>query len=694
LARAPADRGVNRQGIIMKRPHVRSRTFRLAVLVAACIALALPVPAIAGSSVLDLSLEELLQVKVTSPSKRAQALEDVPAAVYVLTSEDLRRSGVTSISDALRMVPGLQVARIDAGKWAISCRGFNDRFANKMLVMVDGRTVYTELFAGVFWEALDTLLEDVERIEVIRGPGASVWGANAVNGVVNIITKSAEQTQSAFVQAGGASRERRAVALRSGGKARDHGSYRFYGKYTQHDALESAGGDHMADQWHNFRAGVRYDWTGSPRSDFGLVGEYYDGRAGSNTMVPSLTAPYLVQVDSQDWSAGHSVKARWTHRASASSEATVQAYYTHLHQGYRDLMYVNSDDVDFETTHSLALGTRHSLMAGLGYRMTAIRTEGSFQVCLNPARTTSNLLNAFTQYEFRARDDRFHVIFGTKTEYKSTSGWDLQPTARALYRLRAHQTVWVSASRAVRTPSGAEQTAVFHNAVIPPDPRSPDAPATVVTSSTNSDFLSEDMVAMEVGYRGYFLSHLQIDAAAFENRYDRLRSARYGTPYFDVIDGVPYVIMPLSTHNDMKARTWGLEMLGTLQAASWCRIGVGYTRLETRSGPRRGAPRDIVMMAVGNDPDRQVSAHVNLDLSRRLHAYTAVRYVDALPDPRIPSYLVGDLTTEWTWSSHVTTVVGVRDIGSGNRREFEPLYIRSTSAAIPTSVFCYFNLRY
>jgi iron complex outermembrane recepter protein len=678
----------------MERSSAPSRTVGFAVLMVACVELALPVPATADSSVLDLSLEELLQVKVTSPSKKAQRLEDVPAAVYVVTSEDLRRSGVTSIPDALRMVPGLQVARIDASKWAISCRGFNDRFANKMLVMVDGRTVYTELFAGVFWEALDTLLEDVERIEVIRGPGASVWGANAVNGVVNIITKRAEQTQSAFVQAGGASRERRAAALRSGGKTSDHGSYRFYGKYTQHDALESAGGERMADQWHNFRAGVRYDWAGSPQSDFGLTGEYYDGRAGSNTLVPSLTAPYLVQVDNQDWSAGHSLKARWTHRASATSEATAQAYYTHLHQGYRDLMYVDSDDVDFETTHSLALGTRQSLMTGVGYRMTVIHTEGSFQVRLEPARTTSNLLNAFAQYDFRARDDRFHVVLGTKAEHKNTSGWDLQPTARALYRLRAHQTVWVSSSRAVRTPSGAEQTAIFHIAVIPPDPRSPGAPATVVTSSTGTDFTSEEMVAMEVGYRGYFLSHLQIDAAAFENRYDRLRSARYGTPCLDVIDGVPYFIMPLSTHNDMKARTWGLEMSGTLQAASWCRIGASYTRLETKSEPRRDAPRDIVMMAAGDDPDRQVSAHVNLDISRRLHAYTAVRYVGALPDPMVPSYLVADLTTECTWSSHVTTVVGVRDIGSGNRKEFEPLYIRSTSAAIPTSVFCYLNLRY
>jgi iron complex outermembrane receptor protein len=658
------------------------------------VALAVPAPATAGSPVLDLSLEELLQVKVTSPSKKAQRLEDVAAAVYVLTSDDLRRSGVTSVPDALRMVPGLQVARIDASKWAISCRGFNDRFANKMLVLIDGRTVYTELFAGVFWEAFDTLIEDVERIEVIRGPGASVWGANAVNGVVSIITKSSNQTQGRFAQAGGASHERRTVALRQGGKAGDHGRFRVYGKYTHHDALESAGGDRMEDQWHNLRTGVRYDWAGSPQSDFGLIGEYYDGRSGSNTLVPSLTAPYLMQVDNQDWSAGHSVKARWTHRASAASEASMQAYYTHLHQGYRDLMYVDSDDVDFELIHSLALGTRHSLMTGAGYRRTAIRTDGSFQVRLDPARATSNLFNGFTQYDLRARNDRLHVLFGTKVEYKNTSGWDLQPTARALYRVRAHQAVWASSSRAVRTPSGAEQSAVFHNAVVPPDPRSPGAPATLVTSSTSSDFLSEDMVAIEVGYRGYFLSRLQIDAAAFENRYDHLRSARFGTPYLDVVDGVPYVILPLSTHNDIKARTWGLEVSGAMQAASWCRIGASYTRLKTKSEPRRGAPPDITMMAAGNDPDHQVSAHANLDLGRRLQAHTALRYVGALPNPKISSYVVGDLTTEWNWSSRVTTVLGVRDIGSGNRREFEPLYIRSTSAAIPTNLFCYLNLRY
>jgi iron complex outermembrane recepter protein len=687
----------------MERPGTLSRNLVAIAFVAAGVAFALPTPATAGSAVLDLSLEELLQVKVTSPSKKPQALEDVAAAVYVLTSDDLRRSGVTSIPDALRMVPGLQVARIDANKWAISCRGFNDRFANKMLVLVDGRTAYAELFGGVFWEALDTLLEDVERIEVIRGPGASVWGANAVNGVVNIITKGADQTQSTFTQTGAAFRDRRGFALRRGGKAWDHGSYRAYGKYTQQDALHSAEGNLLSDQWHNFRAGVRYDWAGSPRSDFSLTGEYYDGRCGSGTVVPALTtSSYEDTLRSRDWSAGRSVKARWTHRPSATSELAVQAYYTRLHQGYRGLMVHDADDVDLEMTHSVALSGRHSLMSGLGYRMAAVHTQGSYLVSFDPANATSSLFNGFAQYDFKTRSDRFHLLTGTKVEHKNTSGWDVQPTARALYRLRSHQAIWASASRAVRTPSRAEQSAVYLNAVEKLPLAVPGIAAMVVTTNSTTEFRSEDLLAFEAGYRGYLRSRLQFEVAAFENRYDHLRSGRSGEGYPSGIDGAIYYVVPLTTRNDLKGRTRGVELSAVLQATSWCRVGASYTHLYAKFEPREDAPPGISTAGIGTDPRHQASAHAYLDLSRRLQAYAALRYVGALPDPKIAiypvggvsSYLVGDLTTEWTWSSRATTVLGVRDIGSGNHREFAPWYIRSIPAAVPTSVFCYLNLRY
>ncbi len=670
-----------------------SRGWFVVFLAIALLSPPLVTPASADASVLDLDLEDLLQARVTSPSKRAERLEDVPAAVHVVTAEDLRRSGVTSIPDALRLVPGLQVAQVDAGKWAVSCRGFNDRFANKMLVLVDGRTVYTELFAGVFWEALDTLLEDVERIEVIRGPGASVWGANAVNGVVNIITNRTDPIRERSVHAGGASSGRRTAAVRSGGSAGNQASYRVYGKYTQHNALDAADGGRLPDQWHSFRTQIRYDRAASARRDFGLVGEFYAGRCGNNTLVPQLTPPYLRELDTQDRSSGHSLMARWSDRPSASREAAAQTYYTHLHQGYRDLLIIDVDDLDLELTHSLALGRQQSLMTGVGYRMTAIRTEGSFHIRLDPARATSNLGNGFVQYDARTLHERIHLLLGTKVEYKSTSGWDVQPTARALLRLRPHQAAWIACSRAVRTPSGAEQTALFHNLVVPPDASSPGAPATVVASSPSPAFSSEELVSFEAGYRGFFRSRLQLDAAAFENHYDHLRSARPGTPYVDDLEGATYLIMPMSTHNEMTARTRGLELSATLQAAPWCRVGGSYARLQTHTEPRRGAPSDIVMMAAGNDPDHQASAHVNCDVGRRLQLYAATRYVSALPDPRVPAYHVGDISVIRNWSSQVSTTLGVRNIGSGGHQEFQPLIIRSRSAAIPTSVFGHLSLR-
>ncbi len=676
----------------MKRPSTSVWPLIAIGLAAACTVLMLPVSAFAGSSVLDLSVEELLQVKVTSPSKKAQLLEDVPAAVHVLTSEELGRSGVTSIPDALRLVPGLQVARIDASKWAVSCRGFNERFANKMLVLVDGRSVYAELFAGVFWEALDVLIEDVERIEVIRGPGASVWGANAVNGVVNIITKSAEQTTGRFVQAGGASRDRRAVAVRRGGRAGGGGSYRIYAKYTQHDPLESAEGDLLADQWHSVRGGFRCDWTRSSRTDLSLTGEMYGGRCGSDTWLPQLTPPYTVETKSRDWSAGHSLRSRWTHRPSGRSEVAVQAYYMHLLQGYERLLSLDADDVDLEVTHNLTLGRGYSLTSGLGYRVSSVRTEGGEVVRFDPADATSRLANAFTQCNLRLWGDRLHLLGGTKVEHKSQSGWEVQPTFRTLCRVHERHSLWASASRAVRTPSRAEQASIFINRVVAPDAGSPGAPAIVVKTSSSPEYGSEELWAFELGYRGSSRSRLRWDLTAFQNQYDHLRSGQRGDAY--TVEGQPYLYVPFTTGNDLKGWTRGLEVSSVLQLTPWCRLGADYTHLYMRCRPRGGASSDTNTSGLGNDPGDQISAHASLDLGRRFQVWGALRHVGALPNPRIPAYLVGDLTTQWKWSPHVTVMLGVRDIGSGNRREFESVYIQTRPATIPTDLFCYLNLRY
>jgi iron complex outermembrane recepter protein len=646
------------------------------------------------SSVLDLSVEQLLRVKVTSPSKRAQPLDDVPAAVFVLTAEDIKRSGVGSIPDALRLVPGMQVARIDANKWAVSCRGFNDRFANKMLVMVDGRTVYAELFAGVFWESLDVLLEDVERIEVIRGPGASVWGANAVNGVVNIITRNARDTASGYAEAGAASSERRQVAWRQGGGLGERGKFRVYGKYLGNGAYESAAGQTLPDSWRHYRAGFRYDRAGSPGENFLLTGEMFTGQIGNGILTPTLQPPYIVQVNTQDPTSGRNLIARWSKRSGSASELTVQAFYTQLHQNYRKVLDINMDDIDLEVTRSMEIGSRHSIMTGLGYRLGVVHTTGSFQVSLDPSSSTANLLNSFVQYDFRGADGRYHVLVGTKVEHKNTSGWDVQPTARALFHASAHHALWVSSSRAVRTPSRAEQSALFHAAVVPPDARQPGAPSTVVTSHCDAGVRAEDLVALEAGYRGSFRSRFQVDVAAFDNSYKHLRSGSFGQPYLDEIDGTPYVIMPIKTGNDLEARTRGVEVSGVLQAARWCRLGMSYTYLHMRLQAAAGTTVDASTSSAGNDPSHQASAHAFVDVNPRLQVNAAVRYVGDLPQPAISSYLVGDAGASVKWSSHVSTVLGVRDIGSGNHREFEPIYIRSISAAIPTSIYAYLDLRY
>jgi iron complex outermembrane receptor protein len=401
---------------------------------------------------LEMSLEELLDVQVTSVSKRPQSLSDAAAAVFVITNEDLRRSGVRNIPDALRMVPGINVARIGSNKWAVTARGFNGRFANKLLVLVDGRTVYSPTFSGVYWEALDLMLEDVERIEVIRGPGATLWGANAVNGVINIITRHAADSQRGLVSAGVGSEERGFAAARYGARLAEGTYGRLYAKAFERDAFAFPGGRGAGDGWQALRGGFRVDSQFSGQDGLTLEGDIHSADIDQQIVLPQLAAPFVRQVADTASVAQGNIMVRWDHTASADSGWTLQAYYDHF---ARDEVFLDErrDTFDLELTYRVVSDRLHSVVWGSGYRLTRDEFDPTPIVDVVPDSRTDQLFSAFVQDQIELVDDRLWLTLGSKFEHNDYTGFELQPSARLGWTLDARNKLWASISRAVRTPS-------------------------------------------------------------------------------------------------------------------------------------------------------------------------------------------------------------------------------------------------
>ncbi|MGH9664748.1 MAG: TonB-dependent receptor plug domain-containing protein, partial [Bryobacteraceae bacterium] len=400
----------------------------------------------------DASLEELMNVEVTSVSKKDEKLSQTAAAIYVITQEDIRRSGATTIPDLLRMAPGLDVAQIDTNIWAVSARGFNSRFANKLLVLVDGRSVYSEIFSGTFWDSQDMVLEDIDRIEVIRGPGATMWGADAVNGVVNIITKPAKDTQGGLMSAAGGAGERGFGELQYGGRLGSQGYYRAYAKTLDRGPeLATDPGEAQGD-WSTAGGGFRLDWNTSPRDSVLAEGNIYGsgGRREIDQVMPA--PPFSTENVGRAEANGGSLMSRWQRRLSNGAEIGVQVSYDHA---YRDALAFrfteNVADVDFH--YRLPLGERNSLVWGLGYRFTDLAMNGTFGVNLSPQNRQDNLFQGFVQDEWALIPDRVTFTAGSKFEHNPFTGFEIQPGMRLAWTPAPLHTFWVAVSRAVRTPA-------------------------------------------------------------------------------------------------------------------------------------------------------------------------------------------------------------------------------------------------
>src|SRR5947209_9123363 len=363
----------------------------------------------------ELPIETLLQMEVTTVSRKSEKLSQSPAAVSVITQDDIRRSGVTSIPEALRLVPGLEVARLDASQWAISARGFNDVFANKLLVLQDGRSIYTPLFSGVFWDVQGTMLEDIERIEVIRGPGATLWGANAVNGVINIITRSARDTQGLLITGGGGTEEHDFGGVRYGGKFSEHAFFRIYGTYFNRDDSALPNGDDAHDGWQLGRGGFRLDWDVSEHNLLTLQFDLYRGTLHQvfGTFDPANPINFTRVVRDEIDLAGENLLGRWSHSFSSDSDLRLQLYYDRTERN-TVIFKEDRDTFDIDFQHRFPLGRRHDVIWGGGYRVTGDQVGNSPTISLTPDSRTTHLFSAFVQDEIALVPDRFRLTLGSK----------------------------------------------------------------------------------------------------------------------------------------------------------------------------------------------------------------------------------------------------------------------------------------
>lgn len=589
----------------------------------------------------NLSIEQLASLEVTTVSKKEERLSNADAAVYVITSEDIRRSGFTSIPEILRMVPGMQVAQIDGNKWAISSRGFNAWFADKLLVLIDGRSVYTSLFSGVNWDVQDTLLEDIDRIEVIRGPGATLWGANAVNGVINIITKKARDTQGGLITAGGGNIEQGFGSLRYGGKIGQKGWYRAYTKYFNRGPFELRNGQDSNDDWNMGRSGFRIDWNASDQTDLTLQGDIYIGQAHDLVQFAPFGRAAVFGSQSTDLNGGN-ILGRWSHRLSSTSDMTFQWYYDRT---VRDSAYMKDtiDTLDLDFQHSFRAKQRHGIIWGLGYRLVHDNIPKTDVFYFEPKSRLHNLFSAFFQDQISIVKDRLDITLGTKLEHNDYSGFEIQPSARIRFKPDAHQTFWAAVSRAVRTPSRADRdmNIVLYSFRTGPTEN-------YVVMKGNDDFDSEELVAYEAGYRFVPEQRFSFDIATFYNVYRNLRTSREGAPEppLFVMPPPDKRIIPLNILNQYHEDGYGIEISGTLELARWWKISMAYSWLKLRLHTEKQV--FDMELGEGNIPRNQVSFRSYMDLPHNLQLDTFLFHVDELPQMGIPGYNRLDLRLGWS----------------------------------------------
>ena len=616
---------------------------------------------------LDLSIEQLGEIRVTTVSRREESLNDAPAAVYVITREEIRRSGARSLPEALRLAPGVEVARNGAHDWTITMRGFNSDLSNKLLVLIDGRSVYSPLYAGVFWDAQHTFLEDIERIEVIAGPAGTMWGANAVNGVINVITRSAWDTEGGVAQLAAGDEQEIYAGLRYAGRLGDDVAARGYVQYLERDATKTQARADAFDDWDVAQAGFRVDWGVSRVGELTLQGDVYRAQEsarlrGDFTLgtLPETDVPGTIDIG------GYNLLARWERRLDDRGSLLLQTYYDHTD---RDIPFTfderrNTLDIDFQ--HQIAPIGRHDLIWGAEVRVTEDRVLGSQFSSFVPPRRRDRLYSVFLQDEIELVDDRLYLTLGSKLQRNDYTDTEHQPNVRVAWLATERQTLWAAVSKAVRTPARLNEDLVLYAPV-----DLPGLPLPLYVNVVGSDdFESEELIARELGYRISVRSNLSIDVSLFEHSYQDLATNESAGPP-QVVPGPPsYMILPLVQGNGMSGDAEGATVAVGWEPIPRWRMQLQYSHLDfdleadplstDQESPRVG----------GNSPKRQAAVHSYVDLAFGLSFFAGVRYVDDLPSLGVPSYLAVDANLRWQIRNGLMASLAVRNLNDRHHIEF------------------------
>ena len=628
---------------------------------------------------------------ITSVSKRPEVLFEAPAAVAVITNDDIRRSGARSFPEALRLVPGMSVAQADANTWAVSARGNNNIFADKMLVLIDGRMIFQPVFNGVFWNVQNYVLEDIERIEVIRGPGGTLWGANAVNGVINIITKEAKETPGVFVNAGGGTMERGFFSARYGAKVGEDAFARGY--FNFRDRAPREGGNDSSTM---YQGGFRTDWKITDVARLTLQGDGYAERHDNRLAIPNFVGPNFFPLTDQTYrNYGGNILSRYTREFGPESELQIQAYYDRNDR--HELGVVARQDIlDFDVQHRFPLGERQTVVAGAGYRYFPDVQPNNAVFTYDRRKLNSQLFSAFLQDEIGFFDDRVKLTLGTKLERNDRTGFEVQPNARLAWQPTKRQTVWGAVSRAIQMP-GRSITDIRSAVALGLQP----VPVGDLNGDGTLDYLffrggpaanpkAETLLAYELGYRIEVTDRLSFDTAAFYNEYRNVVAGSVGAPFAEVNQNL-HLVIPINAVHIGSRNTYGFEIGAKWQAADWWRLSAGYSQLQVEV--------DAYLQA-GRDPVNQVSLRSSMDLPGNLEFDLMSRYVDVLPaaapgGPRVNPYFSLDARLGWKAGKNVELALVGQNLISARHTEFSPeIAVVSQTTPVPRSVYATISLRF
>jgi iron complex outermembrane recepter protein len=626
----------------------------------------------------QLSIEDLMKIEITSASRKEQPVEDAAAAVFVITQEDIRRSGMTTLPDVLRLAPGVDVAQINSNKWAVSVRGFNGFRTNKLLVLVDGRSVYNRIFSGVLWDTEDVVLDDVERIEIIRGPGAAMWGANAVNGVINVITKTAAASQGGLVRVDGGRDGHQGLA-RYGGTIGD-AQYRVYSQWTHREDSLLAPGTRANDGSHSTTTGFRADWKRAPDA-FILEGSFTAGqqRALFANLDPQTSAAVPISDVPSD-SQGAVVVGRWTHTRPSGDTFQAQSSLDVASRQEPILDYTRRS-FDATTQYNLALGRRHDIVAGAGYRFVRETVHGHDGLSLVPPDNNSHLATGFLQDEIALAGGRLAVTLGSQAQYDSHSGAGVQPTARAMWKGWPRQRLWAATSRALRTPSLQERGI---RASLAPVPSGTGLPL-FVTVAGNPAVKTETFGDAEAGYRIEIGANAAVDVTGFAGRYHHLRTVEQMAPPAVQFAPFPHLLLPTQYDSLLDASTHGLEVSGQWAPIPAWRLGGSYTNFHA-TYELAASSHDIgTAVSQANAPRHQGRLYSTLLAGSRATIHVALFPVGPIERLGVSSYTRADVNVEWRVTRRLSVTAIAQNLLDPSHAEFSNAESWALATRVPRS---------